>query len=297
MGRHNNAVLFLLMGAFLAVSYADVLDLYNTQTAGSGTWHQSSWPGNGGLSGSCSYSDPQPFTSPGGIYFRPVAIDVGAWNNAATCGMCAIVYGQGENGTASPAPGTTSADDALPPLGKVPMMVYVVDQCGGCNRGIGPGFDVFSPSGGNGVWKLKWKAVDCPVGDTMLGYQLQGSNPSYIKVQVRGARIPVKSIQIVVAGKTYDVTGNSGDGYYFANNISPTVAGSFTIKMTSINGETLTDTIPSVTNDRVFPGSVQFSAYKPYDGSGGDGDGDGDGGDGGSSSAVPLLNAFSHYLH
>lgn len=41
---------------------------------------------------------------------------------------------------------------------------------------------------GDGRWEVEIQAVQCPVGSTKLEYKFQGSNPWYLKLQVRNAR-------------------------------------------------------------------------------------------------------------
>ena len=41
---------------------------------------------------------------------------------------------------------------------------------------------------GDGRWDVSIQAVQCPVGSSKLEYKFQGSNPYYIKLQVRNAR-------------------------------------------------------------------------------------------------------------
>jgi expansin (peptidoglycan-binding protein) len=41
---------------------------------------------------------------------------------------------------------------------------------------------------GDGRWAVDIQAVQCPVGNTKLEYKFQGSNPWYLKIQVRNSR-------------------------------------------------------------------------------------------------------------
>ena len=41
---------------------------------------------------------------------------------------------------------------------------------------------------GDGRWRIEIQAIQCPVGNGKIEYKFQGSNPWYLKLQIRNAR-------------------------------------------------------------------------------------------------------------
>eukprot|EP00005_Dracoamoeba_jomungandri_P000328 CAMPEP_0174257210 /NCGR_PEP_ID=MMETSP0439-20130205/6386_1 /TAXON_ID=0 /ORGANISM="Stereomyxa ramosa, Strain Chinc5" /LENGTH=276 /DNA_ID=CAMNT_0015340199 /DNA_START=1 /DNA_END=831 /DNA_ORIENTATION=- len=258
-----------------------VVDLFDEERTGKGTWHGAASIDGGHCSLTGTSNLPYDGTT-------AVAIDVGLYFDGAACGMCAEVYGP-----AVPNEGTNiGIDDKIPPDDQT-MIVFVVDSCGGCNGGIGSGFDVYNPSGGSGEWILTWKAVDCPVGSQKLSYEFEGSTENFIKLQIRGHRIPIESVKIT-SPITADLV-HTDDNHWQAGGL-PSVTSDLTIEITAIDGQVLTDTVPydgSQGEGTIFAGDgVQFDPYSPSDGDGGDGSDGGDGGDGDGSSASSLAPFF-----
>lgn len=53
---------------------------------------------------------------------------------------------------------------------------------------------------GDGRWKIEIQAIQCPVGNGKIEYKFQGSNPWYLKLQIRNARYEIETDRIMIIG-------------------------------------------------------------------------------------------------
>uniref|UniRef100_A0A2C9M9B3 Uncharacterized protein n=1 Tax=Biomphalaria glabrata TaxID=6526 RepID=A0A2C9M9B3_BIOGL len=100
------------------------------------------------------------------------------------------------------------------------------------------------------------RAVQCPVGSSTIQYAFQGSNPYYLKLQIRNARIPITGVQ-VHRNNVWVTMHHSGDGYWLLNDSQAMPAGAFGIRLTAANGHVLEDTVPRIDNDHILEGGHQ----------------------------------------
>ncbi|CAM9388752.1 unnamed protein product [Phaeothamnion confervicola] len=138
----------------------------------------------------------------------------------------------------------------------------VVDECPfpGCAGGIG-GIDF--RRNGDGLWNIDWYPVECPVGGGSFSYSTEGSNPTYLKLQVQGQRVPVSALAIDLNGDgTFLPLDRTpyGDNHWIYNAGSEgTVGGSMDVRVTSIFGDVVVDRGIFIKFDGSgMPGSAQF---------------------------------------
>ena len=60
---------------------------------------------------------------------------------------------------------------------------------------------------GDGRWDVQIQALQCPVGNLKLEYKFQGSNPWYLKIQVRNARYVHEALECLQLEAPRVVTG------------------------------------------------------------------------------------------
>jgi expansin (peptidoglycan-binding protein) len=202
-----------------AVSY------FTTTQTGQGTYY-----GNGDQGGACGlWPLPAFATSLTRVALNSPQYQSG--NTSQGCGMCFTLYGTGVGSGANPIKG--------------PIYGFVNNLCPECATG-----SVDLGVTGDGRWNIYWTANDCPVGNTYLQYLWQGSNTYYIKVQVRNHRVPVAKLEmkgkdgVYHAGvRTSDNFWNAGSGFPFPFTFP------LTVRVTSITGASVIDTIPSMGNN------------------------------------------------
>ncbi|CAK0762005.1 hypothetical protein CVIRNUC_002914 [Coccomyxa viridis] len=164
-----------------------------------------------------------------------------------TCGMCIAMHGTGPGSGLDPVPLTT-------------QYVLVSNLCPECLAG-----SLDQEINGDGRWTIEWYPVQCAVGTTPLVYSFQGSNAYYIKMQISNHRVPVQGVQWFFSGTWYDMS-RSGDNYFIiqAINSQPLILPA-QIKVTSIFGDVVIDTVAtSSPNGRVI-GNVQFPESTMYE--------------------------------
>jgi expansin (peptidoglycan-binding protein) len=116
---------------------------------------------------------------------------------------------------------------------------------------------------GDGRWQVTWQAVDCPVNGN-INYLLQGSNPWYLKLGIRNARIGILSVAAQIsAGGPFVTLQRTSDNFFVCNGCSFPYATPLALQITGVNGQVLRDALPALTNDVYQPGQVQFAAFHP----------------------------------
>lgn len=108
-----------------------------------------------------------------------VAINEDQYDSSRSCGACVEVRGSGRGIGGTPVRGKFRA--------------YVHDRCPECGRG-----DLDLSKGGDGIWRINWKFIPCPVTND-VSFVFEGSNNFYKKIQVRGLQYPARTMTI--AGK------------------------------------------------------------------------------------------------
>ena len=168
------------------------------------------------------------------------AIDESFWDGSAHCGECLEVNGPG--GTA---------------------LVRIVELCIGCGT---DGLDLYPAAftavtgSSSGRHPVTWTRVACPAAGA-VGFQLQGSNPYYIKLQVRDHRYGVQSAVLHDGASDYPMSRTS-DNHFVATGFPGPVASPFLVSVTATTGQTLLEDVQLV-NDTVQAGAGQFQHCTP----------------------------------
>ena len=118
-------------------------------------------------------------------------------------------------------------------------------HCKMCALPVSPG-DIDFALNGDGRWDIKVQAVQCPVGDTTIQYLFQGSNPWYIKLQIRNARIPIVKVELQ-KGDQWMTPVQSSDGFWVLKDFGfEWPKGPISVKLTAANCQVLYDQVPKI---------------------------------------------------
>jgi len=246
MQKQNSILLFLLLNTLALTVFGQstfIANLFDTTQSGTGTYY------GGTTGGNCGYGTLIPsFVNS----IRQVAIattDYVGDNQSEGCGMCLQMQGTGTGSGANP-------------VSETPFIAFVSDQCPSCGAN---GIDIALP--GDGAWGITWIAVPCPVGSSTIQYQLQGSNPYYLKLQVIGSRIPITGVEFVIGGVNYPATRTQDNFWLNPSNAPTPFVFPLEVLLTAYNGATLKDTIltdDSFTSSVLLSGlGVQFPGTTP----------------------------------
>lgn len=183
--------------------------------------------------------DPTPPAGNSSSIKNTVAIVTADYLLSKTCGMCISVTGSGVGSGANPVTGT--------------FTVFVNNECPSCNAG---GLDL--GLNGDGLWDITWQAVPCPVSSNVQYVIKTGSSATWFAIQPRNTKYPVYLTDILVGGSWVNLPRVSYN--YFVQSFSGSgVTFPATIRLTSVMGQVVEDTIPSLQINVVFNGNVQFS--------------------------------------
>lgn len=136
----------------------------------------------------------------------------------------------------------------------------VVDQCPECPRG---NLDFTQPSlialegTSDGRHPVSWRMISPPLSGP-IAYRFQGSNPYYIKVQVRNHRNPIFRVELRNADGSYTPLQRVSDNF-FVRNGTPNLS-AVSLRVTDIFGNQLTDSNIPIVNDVDMPGAAQLPA-------------------------------------
>ncbi|XP_068731175.1 uncharacterized protein [Montipora capricornis] len=213
----------------------DIYNRYKKREYGDGTYYGNYPVGRG----ACTLDPLSPMvTQPGWI---GVAAGPEIFQRSLGCGMCLEIEGSGYGSGNNPIVGKKKA--------------VIVDYCAsGCGEN---GLDLFVP--GDGRWKISFVAINCPtISGTSDNIQMrfQGSNPWYIKLQARNTKIPTAGIEVLVRGKYHCLT-RVPDNFFVGSGLGKLPV-RLHVRLTAINGEQISVTIPDITNDISFPSEVQY---------------------------------------
>ncbi|KAJ8304118.1 hypothetical protein KUTeg_017701, partial [Tegillarca granosa] len=120
------------------------------------------------------------------------------------------------------------------------MVVFVKDLCPECLAG-----SLDFALNGDGRWDIQIQAIQCPVGNTKIEYKFQGSNPWYIKLQIRNARIPATHVEIYQEhSRVWKALQHTSDGFWvFSPNdhYEKPVPENIQVRLTSAHGDQVED--------------------------------------------------------
>ncbi|KAL3659867.1 hypothetical protein V7S43_015169 [Phytophthora oleae] len=175
-----------------------------------------------------------------GVGDNYAALNSEQWDSTLNCGRCAEV-----SCADSRCSDTTST-----------QTVYIVDRCPECSKGdldLSP--TVFKALTGSDPsrYSIKWKFVDCPVSGNIQYCTKSGSSSSWLAVQPANFANGVASVKIA----DQDVTMVDSCYYFLLNGGSNVDISAVDIQLTSVSGETITDTL-SLTADVCTEGTSNF---------------------------------------
>ncbi|KAL8564467.1 hypothetical protein ACOMHN_017609 [Nucella lapillus] len=165
------------------------------------------------------------------------ALNAPQFRKSAACSMCFRVKGEGTGLGSDPITGD--------------FTVFIKDLCPECNEG-----DVDLAIDGDGRWDIEIQAIQCPVNDTYIQYQFQGSNAFYLKLQVRNVRVPPHKVAVKDSKGTWVQMTLSKDGHWVGSSQFDKT-GNLPVRLTSIAGASVDDVIPRLVNDAVMEGTKQ----------------------------------------
>lgn len=202
---------------------------------------------------------PAPFTGAGdGTYYTEIggsgacalewtatdhiaAINAPQWAGSAHCGECLAVTG---------------------PLGST--VVKVVSQCPDCAEGdLDFSYAAMAAIADPilGRVPIQWERVECPT-SAPVQFQFEGSNPYYLKLQVRDHRYGIQSVSVFHDG-AYQPMTRGGDNHFIYTPGGPAVE-PINVRITATTGEVLQQSVGYIMNDVDLPGTAQF-AFCPDD--------------------------------
>jgi expansin (peptidoglycan-binding protein) len=197
---------------------------------------------------------PAPFTGAGdGTYYTEIggsgtcalewtagehiaAINAAQWEGSVHCGECLAVTG---------------------PLGST--VVKVVSQCPDCAEGdLDFSYAAMAAIADPilGRVPIQWERVACPTSGP-LQFQFEGSNPYYLKLQVRDHRYGVQSVSVFHNGAYQPMVRNFDN--HFVYQPGSIVADPIDVRITATTGEVLQQSVGPLINDVDLPGTAQFA--------------------------------------
>ena len=170
----------------------------------------------------------------------PNDLDVAAMNaaeyaNSEVCGECVQVTG---------------------PNGMV--TVRITDQCPDCQKGqLDLSMQAFAKIAdvSAGRVDITWQVVACNVTGNLSYYVKDGSSQYWTALQVRNSRLPIATMEYMAAGAWTAIDRQSYNYFVVASGVGP---GSYHVRITAVDGQTLTDTLPAVQPSTSVQGSGQF---------------------------------------
>ena len=150
--------------------------------------------------------------------------------------------------------------DVTGPLGHV--VVRVADVCVGCaSDQLDLSASAFSAIANplDGIVPVSWRRVACPVAGT-IAFRFQGSNPYYIKLQASNHRYGVAGMELLdESTQAFVPMTRTADNYFQINPPHPASSnGPITVRLTATSAESVSQTLPDITQSGTIPGAVQF---------------------------------------
>jgi len=208
---------------------------FTTTQTGYGTYY------GGTTGGACGFGTLTPsFVSS----LKQVAMNPNFFAGSLGCGMCVSMHGISGSGAGS---GST-------PVSTTAFTVFVSDLLPSGGNG-----DIDIGTSGDGKWVINWKAIPCPVGTGKFSYKFEGSNPYYLKLQVVGHSVPVQSVQFVKGSTAYPGVRTTDNFFTLPSNFPTPVTFPISINIVDTNGQKVSDTISSLSNDVLIQGKAQFT--------------------------------------
>jgi len=182
-------------------------------------------------SGNCSFDK-----SPNDLMVA--ALNATQYAKASVCGACMRVTGA-----------------------KGAAVVRIVDKCPGCraNGGIDLSREAFAavdePSRGRVAVTLE--PVSCAVAGALAFRFKEGSSKYWTAIQVRNHRLPIKSVEWEKGG-AWQPMERADYNYFVASSGVGDQPGGLRLRITASDGQSVTETLPSILDGAVAPGTQQF---------------------------------------
>jgi expansin (peptidoglycan-binding protein) len=105
---------------------------------------------------------------------------------------------------------------------------------------------------------MTWQFAKCPADTGMLLYEFQtGANEWWTSLWVRNALVPVSKVEVQSTNhKTFVTMARGTDGTL--TDASGFGAGSFTLRITAMDGQVIADTQPSFSPGQIIVSARQF---------------------------------------
>ena len=179
--------------------------------------------------GNCGY-DPSPRD------MMVAAMNTPQYDGSAACGQCVDVEG---------------------PKGSV--RVRIVDRCPECEKGhLDLSREAFAKIADMHLGRvdITWTPVSCDVAGNIEYHFKDGSNPWWTAVQIRNHRVPIKKVEFKRGSEGWKDMPRQDYNYFIAS--SGVGEGSFSLRVTSSEGQQVEDTFEEVLDDDTAEGSSQF---------------------------------------
>jgi expansin (peptidoglycan-binding protein) len=179
-------------------------------------------------SGNCGF-DPSPND------LNVAAMNASEYAGSAVCGECVSITG---------------------PKGNV--TVRIVDQCPDCEKGhLDLSQQAFAQIAdvSAGRVPITWEVVACNVSGNIEYRVKDGSSQYWTALQVRNSRLPVAKMELQSGGSWVDIMRATYNYFIVPSGVGP---GSYQVRVTAVDGQTLVDTLPAVQPSTTVPGSGQF---------------------------------------
>jgi len=179
--------------------------------------------------GNCGY-DPSPRD------MMVAAMNTPQYDGSAACGQCVDVEG---------------------PKGSV--RVRIVDRCPECEKGhLDLSREAFAKIADMQLGRvdITWTPVSCDVAGNIEYHFKDGSNPWWTAVQIRNHRVPIKKVEFKRGSEGWKDMPREDYNYFIAS--SGVGEGSFSLRVTSSDGQQVEDTFDEVLDDDTAEGSSQF---------------------------------------
>jgi expansin (peptidoglycan-binding protein) len=163
------------------------------------------------------------------------AMDAPEFDDAAVCGECVAITGPKGN-----------------------LTVRVVDLCPECEKGhLDLSEEAFAKLAdvSAGIVPVTWKVVECSVTGNLKYTYKDGVSQYWFALQVSNSRLPIESLELKVDGAFVDVGRESYNYFVDGNGSGP---GPVTVRVTSIDGQQLIDTLPAAAANVTSTGAAQF---------------------------------------
>jgi expansin (peptidoglycan-binding protein) len=163
------------------------------------------------------------------------AMNISEWSGSEVCGECVAITG---------------------PKGNV--TVRVVDECPDCVVGqLDLSQQAFAQIAdvSAGRVPISWTVVPCNVTGNVAYWIKEGSSQYWTAIQVRNSRLPIAKLEWLQGSNWTDVQRAPYNYFVAGSGVGP---GSYQVRITALDGQTLQDTLPPAQASTLANGSGQF---------------------------------------